>query len=109
MSILRTLATRSSILVLIGTALCAQSDVWTPRTVEKLKSVTAAQMSPDGAHVAYALSVPRIAGTDEDGAAWTEMHVLETADGRDRPFVTGKIDVGAFAWAPDGSSIAFLC
>lgn len=88
--------------------LLAGNDVWTPRSVEKIRNVTAIAMSPDGAHVAYALSIPRIAGVDEDGTAWSELHVLDTADSRDRTFVAGKVNVGAFAWTPSGHEIAFL-
>src|SRR3954447_17523785 len=81
---------------------------WTPRTVEKIKSVSSVAMSPDGAHVAYLLAVPRIAGTDEDGAAWSELHVLDTADGLERTFVGGHVNVGALEWLHDGSAIAYL-
>ncbi len=82
--------------------------VLTPHLVESLRSVTSAAISPDGKHVAYTLAVPRKAGTDEDGSAWVELHVLDLASGASRPFVTGKVNVGRVAWAPPGAAIAYL-
>lgn len=86
----------------------AQDKIWTPRRVEAVRGVTAVDMSPDGAHVAYTLSVPRRAGVGDDGPAWSELHVLDTADGRDRVFVGGHVNVGAFAWTVGGTEVAFL-
>ncbi|MBL8857556.1 MAG: S9 family peptidase [Planctomycetes bacterium] len=89
-------------------AATAQDQIWTPRRVEAVRGVTSIAMSPDGARVAYTLAVPRIAGKDDDGAAWSELHVLSTSDGSDRTFVGGKVNVSAVAWTPNGSEIAFL-
>ncbi len=84
------------------------SDVLTPHAVALLRSVGAAAVSPDGARVAYTLAVPRKPMVDDDGPAWSELHVLDVASGASRPFVTGKENVGAFEWTSDGSGIAFL-
>ncbi len=86
----------------------AATDVWTPHRVAEIRTVSAALISPDGEHVAYTLSVPRKTGDDEDGAAWTELHVLDSADGRVRPFITHKSDVSNVQWTADGQGIAFL-
>lgn len=83
-------------------------DVMTPYDVARLESVSRAATSPDGRHVAYVLSVPREPWGEESGGAWGELHVLSTADGASRPFVTGEINVGDMAWTPDGSALAFL-
>jgi dipeptidyl aminopeptidase/acylaminoacyl peptidase len=83
-------------------------DVLTPHKVARLRSVGAAQISPDGRLVAYTLNVPREAGVDDDGSAWSELHVLDVASGRQRAFITGKVSVRSLAWTPDGSGIAFL-
>jgi dipeptidyl aminopeptidase/acylaminoacyl peptidase len=93
-------------LLFISTAALAQ-EVLTPHSVAKIRAVTDVAISPDGARVAYVLSVPRQpwAG-DEDGAAWAELHII--AGGESRGFVTGKVNVGQIAWTPDGKSISFL-
>src|SRR5262245_26768822 len=83
-------------------------DVLTPHSVNALRSVVSAAIAPDGAHVAYVRSVPRQAGTDEDGPAWAELHVLDVADGSTRPFVAGKVNVSGVEWTRDGQGIAFL-
>ena len=108
MSLMRTLILACSFLFLVPSPALAGDGTWSPRDVEKLRAVTSAALSPDGKHVAYALAVPRIAGTDEDGGAWVELHVLDTKGGSTRPFVGGKVNVGAFEWLPDGSGIAYL-
>jgi len=81
---------------------------WTPQDVETLRSVGTAEISPDGARVAYTLAVPRTAWKDEDGTPWTELHVLDVASGVSRPFLTGKENVGRIGWMPDSKTIAYL-
>jgi len=81
---------------------------WSPQDVETLRSVSTALISPDGKQVAYTLSVPRTAWKDEDGLPWTELHVLDVDSGASRPFVTGKSNVGRFAWMNDSQTIAYL-
>lgn len=86
----------------------AESMQWSAQDVETLRSVGAAQISPDGKQVAYTLSVPRTAWKDEDGTPWTELHVLDVESGASRAFVTGKTNVGRIAWMPDSKTIAYL-
>jgi dipeptidyl aminopeptidase/acylaminoacyl peptidase len=86
----------------------APADALTPERVARLRSVTEVAMSPDGRQVAYTLSVPRQPGVDDDGEPWSELWVLAVASGENRPFVTGKVNVGKVAWTPDGKAIAFL-
>lgn len=97
---------------ILAAALCApalaQENVLTPERVAELRSATSAQMSPDGKHIAWLLAVPRKPMVDDDGASWSELHVIDLPEGRSRPFVTGKVDVSAPAWLPDSSGIAFL-
>ncbi len=85
----------------------AADGIFTPDHVAKLRSVTAAEISPDGRSVAYLLSVPRRPYEDENGPAWTELHVVDT-QGNSRPFVTGQVSVGFARWTPDGEGISFL-
>jgi dipeptidyl aminopeptidase/acylaminoacyl peptidase len=83
-------------------------DVLTPHRVADLRSVSSVALSPDGKLVAYTLAVPRKVGQEDDGAPWSELHVIGLMDGADRPFITGKVDIGGVSWTPDGKSIAFL-
>ncbi len=82
--------------------------VLTPYDVARIRLVTSAAISPDGQHAAFILSVPRLPGVDEDGKAWTELHVLDLNSGVQRPFVTGKVEVASIAWTPDSRTILFL-
>jgi dipeptidyl aminopeptidase/acylaminoacyl peptidase len=88
-------------------AASAQEDLFTPQHVARLRSVTAAAVSPDGGRVAYVLGVPREPFKDDDGPAWAELHVV-TSDGASRPFVSGPVNVSAVDWRPDGKEISFL-
>jgi dipeptidyl aminopeptidase/acylaminoacyl peptidase len=81
--------------------------VFTPYSVAELRSVTEVKMAPDGARIAYTLSVPRTPFKDEDGPAWSELHLID-ATGQSRPYVTGEVNVSRIAWLPDGKSISFL-
>jgi dipeptidyl aminopeptidase/acylaminoacyl peptidase len=86
----------------------APADVLTAHKVAELRSVVAAEISPDGTKIAYVLAVPRKPLVDEDGGAWTELHVADVASGATRAFVAGKVNVSAPAWTADGKHIAFL-
>ena len=86
--------------------LAAQAGL-TLEQIASTRAVTEASISPDGRNVAYLLSVPRAIGVDEDGPAWTELH-LAPREGRPRGFITGKVNVGGLAWLPDGRSLAYL-
>ncbi len=84
------------------------ASVLTPHRVAELRAASAAVISPDGSQIAYLLAVPRDPFTDEDGASFSELHVVDVASGRTRGFVTGKVDVSRISWTVDGKSIAFL-
>ena len=94
-------------LVLLSALASAQGDLLSPHDVAALRSVGAAEISPDGSTIAYTLSVPRTPGEGEDGPAWTELHVIARDGSSPRPFVTGEVNVGSVSWTPDGSGIAF--
>jgi dipeptidyl aminopeptidase/acylaminoacyl peptidase len=79
----------------------------TLKQVAELRSVSAVAMSPEGERIAYTLSVPRELVVEDDGPAWSELHVID-ADGAHRPFVTGEVNIGSIGWTPDGSAITFL-
>lgn len=82
-------------------------ETFTPHHVAKLRTVAQIAISPDGSEVAYVLAVPRIPLQDDDGPAWTELHVVRT-DGQSRPYVTGAVNVAGVRWTPDGKGLAFL-
>jgi dipeptidyl aminopeptidase/acylaminoacyl peptidase len=78
-----------------------------PRHVARLHTVLSAEVSPDGACVAYTRAVPRQPLQGENGPAWVELHVVD-AQGKSRPFITGAVNVSGVRWMPDGRSLAFL-
>ncbi len=83
------------------------ADGLTAADVARLRQVTAAELSPDGRQVAYILSVPRRPFEEDNGPAWSELHVVDTR-GSSRPFVTGKVNLRSIAWTPSGDGITFL-
>lgn len=82
-------------------------ETFTPHHVAKIRTVAQVAVAPDGAEIAYVLAVPRIPFQDDDGPAWTELHVVGT-DGQSRPYVTGAVNVAGVRWTPDGKGLAFL-
>jgi dipeptidyl aminopeptidase/acylaminoacyl peptidase len=97
------------VLLLAFASVCAQaaSGGMTLEQIANTRSVVSVAISPDGSQVAYALSVPRQVGVDDDGPARSELHVVDRA-GNSRAFVTGKVSVGAVEWAADGQGILYL-
>lgn len=85
----------------------AQSGL-TPYDVARLRLVTEAQISPDGRFIAYVVSVPRRIGREDDGPAWSELHVWDIEQGRSRPFIVGPVQINQCRWTPDSAAIAFL-
>lgn len=82
-------------------------DVYKPADLFRTRVVRSAEISPDGKWIAYTVSVPRSA-SDEPGGAYSELYVLSIRTGESRPFVTGKQNVSAVSWRPDGRAIGFL-
>ena len=83
------------------TASSLAKEVLTVYDVARIRLVTSVKISPNGRFIAYTLSVPRRPGIDEDGPAWSELHVVDT-EGSSRPFVTGEINVAKIDWPSDG-------
>lgn len=75
--------------------------------IAKLQSVSEIAVSPNGRHIAYTVSVPRDLSREDDGPAWSELHVMGP-DGESQPFITGQVNIGSISWQPDRDAIAFI-
>lgn len=75
--------------------------------LSELEQVTAISLAPDGESVAYLRQVPRDPYKDEDGAAWSELHLARDKEDS-RSFITGEVNISGIDWVPDGSAISFL-
>ncbi len=84
----------------------AGDQLMTLRHIAEMRMVSSAKVSPDGQHVAYTLAVPRNPFEEENGPAWTELHVVDRG-GHSRAFVAGQVSVSGVQWTPDGQGIAF--
>jgi len=85
----------------------ALADGLTLEQIAQLRQVGSAEISPDGRQIAYTVSVPRDLAREDDGAAWSELHLVGP-DGQSRPFITGPVNIGGLGWKPDGAAISFL-
>jgi dipeptidyl aminopeptidase/acylaminoacyl peptidase len=75
--------------------------------IAKLKQVGQIAVSPDGSRIAYTRVVPRDLGREDDGGAWTELHVIDER-GESRAYISGQVNVRSIGWLPDSSGISFL-
>ena len=83
------------------------ADPLTPQDILGLKTISAAEISPDGSWIACTIRVPRVPG-DKPGGDYQELHVVSTKTGEIKPFITGKVSIRSPRWSPDGLRIAFL-
>lgn len=100
-----------SCLILAALAVATPALAAEPFSVDDLlrtRMVTQVQLSPDGRTTASVLSVARNPFAEDDGPAWSELHVVGPEPGRQRAFVAGDTSVRRIAFTPDGQSIAFL-
>jgi len=94
-------------LLLAVLPIAAQGEGMTLSEIARLQAVSQISIAPDGSRTAFTLSVPRDLEVEDDGPAWSELHVADS-DGNVRPFITGQVNIGNIAWMPDGSAITFL-
>ncbi len=97
----------SLLVLLIACARSLAAEPFNINHLARLKTVMAAHISPDGQQIAYVLAVPRRPFVDDNGPARTELHVVDW-QGQSRAYITGKNDVAAVDWTPDGSGLSFL-
>jgi len=87
-------------------AAATAKEVFSPEDVINTRVATSAELSPDAGWIAYTVSVARPID-DDPGGAYSELHVVSTKTGEQRPFVTGKVNVSSVQWSPDGKAISF--
>lgn len=91
--------------LLLAPAVSAQSDVLTHYDIARIAMVGQAEVSPDGAFVAYTVAVPRDP-FEANAAPHVELHVYDVERGQSRGLHTGEVSVSGLSWTPDGR-IAF--
>src|SRR5947209_210856 len=79
---------------------CVAQSPMAPRDLLQMKSIGSTAVSPDGAHVAYA-----IRSTDDQGRGHSQLVIMDIASGRTSPIAAQG--GGDFRWSPDGKWIAF--
>ena len=106
---LRALLHTTAILICLSASApaAAAPEGLTLEQIAELNQVVDFAISPDGRHIAYALSVQRELFEEDDGASWTELHVIDH-EGDSRGFVTGEVNVNSIGWTPDSRRITFL-
>jgi dipeptidyl aminopeptidase/acylaminoacyl peptidase len=72
-----------------------------------LRQVGSVELSPDGEWVAYTLYVPRQPGHDEDGPAWSELHLVPVEGGPSRAYVHGHVRVSGVRFTPDSRHVTY--
>ncbi|MEN1727894.1 MAG: hypothetical protein AAGJ52_05585, partial [Pseudomonadota bacterium] len=85
----------------------AAADAMTLADIARLQGVGQVEISPDGRHVAYTVSVPRNLREEDDGTAWSELHVLGP-NGDSVEFIGGQVSIRSIGWRPDRNLITFL-
>jgi dipeptidyl aminopeptidase/acylaminoacyl peptidase len=94
-----------------GAVASASESGLTSADLVRLRGVAGVALSPDGATVAYTLTIPRDPLKEKDGPSMTELWVAP-AGGAPRAYVTssptGDANVGSISFTPDGGAIAFL-
>ncbi len=87
-------------------AFSAQNTI-TAENLATIESVSQVQVSPNGESFAFIRSVPRELYVEKDGKNWGELYLVDDK-GVERPFITGKVNIGNITWSADGQLIFFL-
>ena len=73
----------------------------------RVRAAREVRISQDGKAVAFLVQVPRTPGKDEDGPAWSELHVVERGKAA-RPFVAGPENASRISFSRDGAEVFFV-
>lgn len=87
-------------------AIAAENTI-THENLATLQSVGQVQVSPDGESIAFIRSVPRELYVEKDGKNWGELYLVDD-EGKERPYITGKVNIRSIQWSADGDYIYFL-
>lgn len=87
-------------------AFSAQNTI-TAENLATIESVSQVQVSPNGESFAFIRSVPRELYVEKDGKNWGELYLVDDK-GVERPFITGKVNIGNITWSADGQLIFFF-
>lgn len=83
------------------------ADAFMPIDVLSTQYCSSAEISPDGAWIAYTVRAPRTA-TEDPGGAYSELYLISVKTGEIFPYITGKVNVSQVQWHPTGEKISFV-
>ncbi|MCU0368908.1 MAG: hypothetical protein MUF39_08765, partial [Cyclobacteriaceae bacterium] len=92
--------------LLIVTQLAFGQNTWTAEKIMQYKNITATNISPDGKHIAYVVTVPVMQG--EKSEYNSQLWVAATDGSFDVQYTRGEKSSTAPQFSPDGKQIAFL-
>jgi len=87
-------------------AMSNSADTITIEDIPKIKSVIQTSVSPSGDYVAFTRSLPRELYVDKDGRNFSNLFLVDSK-GHERPYITGKVNVGNIQWSADGEHVYF--
>ena len=94
-------------LVLMLGCSVAIADGMSLKDIAQLEQIGQVAVSPTSETMAVTKIVPRQVGVDEDGRAWSELHIID-AQGEMHPYITGEVNVSSIGWTPDGQTVTFV-
>ncbi len=96
------------VVLAMGPAVAEESTGLDFARLAAIREVREVELSPDGRWVATAWNVPRRPGQDDDGRAWTELHVVPFEGGPTRAYVHGEVNVSEIRFTADSRFLTYL-